>query len=503
MRVAPGIASRNPVVSAVETIVSRPAQGPAFPWRNLSPKFLRTASLLAASPLLAGWNGDSLTGKVMTSTALAMWGMSSLAACAHAFVTKKGFSSKVLWGITQALPFFGPLLYVMGGIHHVPLEHGRSFWQPRAATPAPSTLTKKNSIEPLVNGEQAYPEMLHAIEEAKEYIFISSYVFEGNQTGEAFVAALKRALGRGVDVRVIVDGLGKYLTLPTGHKILQRGNIPVAQFLLNIGLKYGVPLNYRMHERFLVSENVSFMGGINIGDTYLADNRNNPSRHKDLHFKITGNFGQQLTDYFVWEWEMLTGDIDIPPLHQGRSTGTTQLSLIRSAPDHDYENFKKRVIHALDRAQKNVRIMTAYFAPDQDVTDAFSRAVQRGVAVEIILSEDNFVPPVDWSARTYFPRLIKKGIRLYYQPAPFDHSKMIAVDDGHALVGGGNIDNRSFTLNFEANVEIGDQPLTAWLINHFESVKKESRAITTEDYEKLPVYMKVLARLSRLLAPLY
>lgn len=470
----------------------------------LPPRLTQATSLLSTVPLLSAWNGDSLTGNIAATAALGLWGTTTLATGLHTLMSQKTALRKALWCATATLPFLGPLLYLLGGIHHVPLGPGRSFWQPRAPSPTPLEMINNNSIEALFNGEGTYPEMLKAIETAQQYIYLSSYVFEGNETGKKFIEALKDAQKRGVKVYVIVDGLIKYITFPTGHDLLQKAGIPVLQFLPRIGLKHGIPLNHRHHERFLVTEKISFFGGINIGDTYLAERQDNPSRHQDLHFKITGPFGQQLTQHFESNWSLLSDETLSPQKHvTERVQGEASIGFIRSAPDHDYKNFEKQVIETLANAKNHIKIMTAYFAPSDAVVKAMSDTIQRGVSVEIILPEDNFVPPVDWSARAYIPDLLSRGIQLYYQPSPFDHSKMLIADGAICLIGSGNFDERSFSLNFESIARVESQELAQKLACHFESVKQKSRNITEDDYHGLPIHMRFLARLSHLLAPLY
>ncbi|MFZ1982788.1 MAG: phospholipase D-like domain-containing protein, partial [Desulfatitalea sp.] len=109
-----------------------------------------------------------------------------------------------------------------------------------------------NRIEPLINGEEAFPTMLAAIGRARQSVYLSTYIFETNSTGRGFIAALRAAVGRGVDVRVILDGVGEYYSFPKAGTLLKRANVPVARFFPPRLLPPSFFINLRNHRKILV-----------------------------------------------------------------------------------------------------------------------------------------------------------------------------------------------------------------------------------------------------------
>ncbi len=124
-------------------------------------------------------------------------------------------------------------------------------------------MTAGNRIEVLHNGEQAYPAMLREIDAAENHVFLSTYIFETNQTGRAFVDALARAAGRGVETRVIIDGVGRLYSRPRADGLLAKKGVNVARFLPPRAIPPSLHVNLRNHRKILVTDGrVAFTGGM-------------------------------------------------------------------------------------------------------------------------------------------------------------------------------------------------------------------------------------------------
>ena len=113
-------------------------------------------------------------------------------------------------------------------------------------------------------------------------------------------------------------------------------------------------------------------------------------------------------------------------------------------------------LHAISCAQKSVRVVTPYFLPPDPLTMALGLAALRGVKVDIVLPDHSNHALLDWARRIPLRPLIEAGCRVWLTAPPFDHSKLMVIDDAWAMVGSANWDTRSFRLNFELNVELHD-----------------------------------------------
>jgi len=156
---------------------------------------------------------------------------------------------------------------------------------------------------------------------------------------------------------------------------------------------------------------------------------------------------------------------------------------------------------ALACAQKSVRIVTPYFIPDQGLISALDVTALRGVKVEILLPEASNLALVQWASTAQLWQVLARGCRVYFTPPPFDHSKLMVVDDGWALFGSSNWDARSLRLNFEFGVECYDAALAAQLNALIEQKLARAREVTSAELNGRSLPVKLRDGIARLAAP--
>ena len=307
-----------------------------------------------------------------------------------------------------------------------------------------------NKIETLCNGEEAYPAMLQAIEEAKDFIYLCTYIFDTDDIGKLFIKALSDAHKRGVKVWVLIDAFGEKYHSPPAGRVLAEEGIRVGRFLpLSFSIN-SLHFNMRNHRKLLVVDGKKgFTGGMNIR-RWKAQINSYEVSYTDLHFKVEGPVILELQEVFLEDWFFATGEslswfeYAYDPL-----PGNTNCRVISGGPNEDAEKINWILLGVLACAQERIQIMTPYFIPDRVMISALNTAALRGVRVEVILPEKNNLPFIGWANRALLWEMLQNGIRFYYQPAPFAHSKLMVADDSYALIGSSNWDSRSFRLNFE------------------------------------------------------
>ncbi len=315
-----------------------------------------------------------------------------------------------------------------------------------------------NHIEPLLNGDEAYPAMLEAISQARQTISFTTYIFNRDEVGLAFAQALGAAVRRGVEVRVLIDAVGIRYSWPTIGRALRREGVPYALFLPSLALWHLLSLNLRTHRKILVADGrLGFTGGMNIRKENCLQR---PTRRpvQDLHFRLQGPVVAHLQEVFADDWqfttgESLRGEAWFPKLD---AAGAMLARGVIDGPDENFEKLRWTLLGALAIARKSVRIVTPYLVPDHAVVSALNLAAMRGVKVDIILPSRSNLPFVQWASRAMWRQLLEHGCRIWLTPPPFDHSKLMLVDGGWALLGSANWDARSLRLNFEYNVECYD-----------------------------------------------
>lgn len=446
----------------------------------------------------------------------------------HALLWKRDPRAALGWiTVSILLPLAGPLLYFMFGINRIrtraqalPISKGRDDMESPAATPKPDLplefaelaslanavsrfgLTTGNSVEVLHNGEQAFPAMLRAIEEATSHLFLSTYIFESNRSGQDFIDALARAAARGVDTRVEIDGIGERYSRPRASRLLARRGVRVVRFLPPRLVPPMLHINLRNHRKILIADGrVAFTGGMNIGDRHLAARSANPDRVVDAHFRLQGPVVAQLQRVFLDTWAFTNRQpVEAFPANE-RAAGSAACRTIVDGPDEDLDKLLSVLLAAVSSARSQVAIMTPYFVPPRELVGALKGAALRGVEVVVFVPGRNNLPFVHWASRHMLWELLERGVRIYEQPPPFVHTKLFMVDRHYVQIGSANMDPRSMRLNFELVVEIYDRGFAATIDEHFQAARRRSREITLREVDSRPLPNRLRDGLCWLMTP--
>lgn len=450
----------------------------------------------------------------------------SVSATIHILLTKRDTAAAAGWiGVCWLMPIFGSLLYLMLGINRVhrraqkmmdteviekemPLRELRHEADGQFVplvrmldhlTGRP--LLKGNDVQCLHDGDNAYPVMLEAINQARQSVLLCSYIFRHDVAGDQFAEALTAARKRGVEVRVLVDGIGSGYFHSGILTLLQRNAISCARFMHSF-LPWRMPfLNMRDHRKILVIDGqVGFMGGLNIGaENLLAHPAKVPV--SDTHFRLEGPVVQQLTEAFAKDWLFTTNE----PLRGSRYfpapvlKGDVPARVVTAGPDTDLEKIEYTILQAIILAKKEVWFMSPYFIPDGRFTTELCLAAVRGIEVNILVPRESNHRITDYARDACLPLLIEAGCHIWLGKPPFNHSKLMVVDQKWSFVGSSNLDRRSLRLNFEINVEIHDTK-TAIHLEHF--IKDHCQEeLTTRLYKSWSMMTNLRNAIFRLFLP--
>ncbi len=449
---------------------------------------------------------------------------------AHVILYKRDVRAAIGWtGLIWLSPFIGAMLYLVLGVNRLQRKAGklrrsllflpsdssavdllprqeRGAMLPQGdpfATLARMVdgitrqpLTDGNRIEPLVNGEEAYPAMLEAIDSASVSIAMMSYIFDYDAAGRMFVEALVRAVARGVDVRVLVDGVGAKYGKPRITKVLAERGVRVAAFLDTWVPAQMTYMNMRNHRKILVVDGrTGFTGGMNIREGSLLE-REPDHPIQDLHFRIEGPVVRELLDTFAEDWLFVTGerledDSWRPPLE---SVGTSIARGVPDGPDENFETHRWTFLGAIAQARERIEIVTPYCIPDQTLITALNTAAMRGVHVEVLIPEKNNLRSGLW-------QLLIKGVDIRLTQPPFDHTKLFVVDRHWVMFGSSNWDARSLRLNFEFNVECYDPQLAGAVEQLIAAKRKTARPVTLAEVNGRPLPVRLRDGVARLFSP--
>ena len=478
-------------------------------------------------------NADGLWGYVLGALTLCLAAVAS----GHALLYKRDSRAAALWvALIWFVPLIGAFLYFVMGINRMrrrgipaatDAEHCR--FAPSAAPCSAEELDGHlpdgskhlaalarvvngvvarpllpgNRLQPLINGDEAFPEMLHAIAGATRSISLSTYIFDHDEIGLTFARALGDAVRRGVAVRVLIDATGTRYSFPTILPSLQREGVRFARFLPTFPLWRLVSLNLRNHRKILVVDGrIGFTGGMNLRQGHQLK-LNPPHPVQDIQFRVEGPVVSELQEVFAEDWlftagETLRGEEWFPALE---AQGPVIARGIADGPDEDFEKLRWTILGALSAARCSVRVVTPYFLPDPAIISALNLAAMRGVTVEIILPSMSNLPFITWASRAHWWQMLKYGCRIWLTPPPFDHSKIMLVDGCWSLVGSANWDPRSLRLNFELNLECYDCQLARSLETIVEEKMASAHGVTLKEVDSRNLPARLRDGIARLLTP--
>ncbi len=466
---------------------------------------------------------SSLATTIVTDSAVGLLAHMCIAGLVtvHTLLRKRDVPAAIGWiGMAWLAPGLGALIYFGFGINRVRRRARRLMGSDQlpiyeaadglqndpladletavgAVTRRPATPGRV--AEQLFCGDAAYPEMLAAIESARVSIRLATYIFRADALGEKFIVALASAQRRGVAVTVLIDGFGGGFLVSPAFRRLRREGVKAARFLHSFLPWKMAFLNLRLHKKILAVDGaVAFVGGLNIGgENVLANRPRQPVC--DHHFKVVGPIVNEIEREFDEDWQFATGETlerspaaTIPP-------GAGLSRAIASGPDQETDHLVLVLLSAVNAARRAIRIATPYFLPDEQLVTALRLAALRGVAVDIVLPANNNHPFVAWAARAHVRPLIESGCRIWFNPPPFDHSKLMTIDEIWCLIGSANWDARSLRLNFELTVEFRDQALAAEIGRAIDS--RRGRRLTLDDLDRRPIAIKLRDAAIRLAMP--
>ncbi len=305
-------------------------------------------------------------------------------------------------------------------------------------------------------GDDAFPVMLEEMEKAEKFIFVEYFIVDKGYMWDSMVEVMARKAAQGVDVRVLYDDMGSISTYSRSNVLeLEAKKIRCVPFNPMLFIKG--TLNYRDHRKMLIIDGkVAFSGGINLADEYI--NKVVKYGHwKDISFRVTGPAVENFTRMFAEFWNAFCIDKipeklweELPDEEEPDAADGWILSYYDS-PIRDYAASNELYIDLLSQAEKTAYFFTPYLMPGEALLGAFVRAAQRGVDVRIIMPGIPDKAVVYRMSRSFYPVLLKAGIRIFEYEPGFVHAKGCVVDDKIGTVGTVNLDYRSLFLHFENN----------------------------------------------------
>lgn len=365
-------------------------------------------------------------------------------------------------------------------------------------------LTASNQVEILLNGGEKFQALFNSLERATHHIHLSYYIFNDDEIGADVLKILTRKVAEGVEVRVLLDGMGSIKISGGFIKNMRKAGIQ-AEWFFPIRFPYITPkLNLRYHRKIVVVDGrTGFMGGLNIGDEYLSRD-SKLGFWRDTHLKLEGEAVQTLQSIFLNDWYFVTrkgykGDSYFP---KTKNSNNLPIQILASGPDSNNSSILESFSSMIAMAKHSVCIETPYFIPDESLMMALKTAALSGLDVRVIVQGIPEYKLTYWAMNSYFEELLQVGVKVYKYMKGTLHTKVLLIDDRLASVGSANMDLRSFHLDFEICTFIYDQSLTEHLKRDFELDILESNEVILKDFQARSVLERSKESIARLFSAL-
>jgi cardiolipin synthase A/B len=352
-------------------------------------------------------------------------------------------------------------------------------------------LTRGNHYDVLTNGDQIFPAMLNAIDDAQRRISFETYIFDTGSVATQFTAALERAARRGVRVQLTIDAVGASSMEKDHLDRLRAAGCTIVRF--NMPRWYSLEeVNYRTHRKILVVDGaVGFTGGVGVADHWLG-NAQDAEHWRDTQVRMTGPVARDLEagfyENFIESSAPIAPELDdvTPP----RDSGGASL-IVRSSPSGGGSDLKRLYLFLIASARRTLDVTTPYFVTDESTTWALEDAVGRGVKIRILVEGDlTDAMPVKYASRQAYEHLLALGIEIYeYQPTMM-HTKAIVADGVLSMFGSANFDNRSLELNDELNVAVDSRDLAARLSEDLAQDLGRAKRLDLQEWRHRPLLEK-------------
>jgi cardiolipin synthase len=356
-------------------------------------------------------------------------------------------------------------------------------------------------------------EMASAIDNATQFVHIEFYIVSRDDTTAEFFSAMERAVERGITVRLLADHVASKRVAHAEETFAELDRIGVSwswmlPFMPTKG-KYQRP-DLRNHRKLVVVDGrVAYLGSQNLIDRSYNAPKNiaRGLKWQELVVRVSGPVVASANAVFLSDWLIETGELleneHLPAAAVRGDRGRLLCQVVPSGPGYDTENNLRLFLSLLYGATERVIITSPYFVPDEAMVYAITTACQRGLEVQLFVSEIGDQGLVYHAQRSYYGVLLEAGVRIFLYPAPYIlHSKHLSIDDDIAVIGSSNMDIRSFSLNMEVSLLVRGRSFVTAMRRVEQAYRDAGRELTLEEWRREPRTATILDGLARLTSAL-
>ena len=356
----------------------------------------------------------------------------------------------------------------------------------------------------LTPGEEFFEVLLEELHKAEKYIFLEYFILEEGYMWNKILGILEEKVKQGLDVRLLYDDFGNINRVGYNFK---REMIKKGIKTINFNPyrpRLSMFINYRDHRKITVIDgNVGFVGGINLADEYI-NKKVKFGYWKDASIILKGSAVWNLTFLFLEMWQSSSEEVfDYEKYYPTKTYPTNGfVQPFGDGPIDNHQSIEMAYMHIINNAKNYVYITTPYLIIDNEISTALRLAALSGVDVRIMMPHIPDKKVIYMISQSYYPELMKAGVKIYEYLPGFLHSKMIVADDEVALIGTANLDFRSFYLHFEVSCLLYKTSSVLEMREDAIECLEEAKVVTKEDIQKISIFKKLLVAVLRAFSPL-
>lgn len=357
--------------------------------------------------------------------------------------------------------------------------------------------TEGNGVKLLYKGRDSFNAIFESVDKAEKLVCLQFYIFRNDETGYELAGLLRKKAKEGVRVYILYDHFGSFGTPRRFWNDLKECGIAIRA---SRPFKWSAPFHYahRDHRKLLIIDSSkAFTGGLNIANEYGGFHIRWKGGWRDTGILLEGPIVYQLFHTFQKAWQTWEGDpISFPETRTccqpspAPGDGLPVIPIFASSA-RGRRKMRKLLYYSITNARESIFLTTAYFTPSRRMLDCLEEAVRRGVEVKLLLPGVSDVPAAYYTARAFFTRLLKAGVRIFEYQGEVLHAKSYVFDGCWSVVGSANLDFQSLRWNDEGNVGILDERFGQEMTAVFEEDIAGSVEINKKEWINRPFLEKI------------
>lgn len=363
---------------------------------------------------------------------------------------------------------------------------------------------RKNRMSVFADAQGAYDEIMKMADEAQDRIEACTYILGRDAVGREIIQKLAERAADGVDVRLLVDGVGSFGTKGRFARPLRDAGGKVATFLPVIPFRRKASAHLRNHRKiFVIDGRSAFVGGMNLSSQFMGPASEGP-RWKDVSIRLDGPAARDVHAVFEADWEFTTGETEpeLPAEPPGDEGDSCVVQIAPDGPDIPTNPIHSGVLAAVAHATERVWLVTPFYVPDESFAMVLSLAARMGCDVRLVVPERSNLRLADLAGRSYLDGLMEAGARVFLYRRGLLHAKLLVVDDVVAGVGSFNVDMRSFYLNFEIGAFLYSDDDVAQIAGTISDIQAESELVSLAEFSRRGRMVRFAEDMCRLFSPL-